>query len=430
MEREEFRWVSKICDRIIDAVSLKPKLPLLCLSFAQKFPNACLLANLPREVNLRELAKGTHYGVICYLLKEINFVVSNPVEVFRSVLLSLKALGYTPRQPCDPVGLSSGRVNDHVNLCLVLARAVFEKSMRVDRIVDDLKRLPRTFFVLNETPSQLETALSLWLHKFHSIHELSDSEGMNTFAHVAGALSRVFPARIRRAEIKFGPCATKSDIELNKQRVFSLLDEIGAYMPESFPVSDELFHVAMADLFYATRQAVKRFVRVDVTPPIAGMRPVTAKPARVKRVVQNNARSKVVVRPATRKAVIRIPALPRRGEIDELSEIYMYMSRGDRRAKFIEVDDPKVLIENIVKLMNSDENEHTFANLQLSLHDADAMTTHMHNGIAFLTALAGSNNEFQASKKVVYFARRMMKTMLGLRPMTTAGNPRRTHLPC
>ena len=416
-----------MCDRIIDAVSLNPKLPLLCLSFAQKFPNACLLANIPREVNLRELAKGTHYGVICYLLREINFTVSNPVEVFRSVLLGLKALGYTPRQPCDPAGLSSGRVNDHVNLCSALARAVFEKSMRVDRIVEDLKRLPRTYFVLNEAPSQLEAALSLWLHKFHSIHELPDGEDLNTFAHVAGALSRVFPARIRRAEIKFD---TKSDIELNKQRVFSLLDEIGAYMPQSFPVSDELFHVAMADLFYATRQAVKRFVRVDVTPPIAGFRPVTAKPTRVKRVVQNNARSKVVVRPATRKAVIRIPALPKREEIDELSEIYKYMSRGDRRAKFIEVDDPKVLIENIVKLMNSDENEHTFANLQLSLRDADAMTTHMHNGIAFLTALAGSNNEFQASKKVVYFARRMMKTMLGLRPMTTAGHLRRTHLPC
>ena len=101
------------------------------------------------------------------------------------------------------------------------------------------------------------------------------------------------------------------------------------------------------------------------------------------------------------------------------------MSHGERKASFIQMEDPKALIDSLVKLMNLDENEHTFANLQLSLHGSDDMPAHMHNGIAFLKTLSGSNNEFQASKKVVFFARRMMKTVLGLRPMTTAGRGRR-----
>ena len=418
MEREEFRWLSKMFVRVLDAVSLKSKLPLLCLSFAQKFPNACLISNLPRDLNMTELSKATPYAVILYLLKEINFSTSNPVDLFRMILTNLKVLGYAPKPPCDVMNLVHGRIIDHANLCSVLARAIFEKSLHVERVVEDLKRLPSSFFVLSDVPFDTDVALSLWLRKFHCIPGLSDTEDLNTFAHVAGALSRVFPSRVRRSEVQF----RTGDFELNKQRVFSVLNEIGAYMPLSFPVNSDLFNISLVDLFYATRQSVKSFVRVDAPMPIAGLRPVTAKPARVKRVTS---RARAVVRPSTRKAVVRLPLPQRKGEADELGEIYHFMSHGERKSSFIQMEDPKALIDSLVKLMNLDENEHTFANLQLSLHGSDDMPTHMHNGIAFLKTLSGSNNEFQASKKVVFFARRMMKTVLGLRPMTTAGRGRR-----
>ena len=413
--------------RILDASSHNPAKPMLCLSFAQKIPSAYALSRVTRDVNWKELAKGVHYAVILYVLRENNFLLSSPEALFASVLSTLRVLGYRPKAPCEPARLAKGEPEDHTNLCVTLETAVFERALTVEKLVDDLKRLPRSFYVLREHPGDIDDAIKLWLNKAHCVPEVADLENVEqdvrTFTHFAAALSRAFPSRIRRGEIKKGKNMSAAEIEVNRKNVFEILDEVGAFMPAAFPVESALFRAAIADLYYLMRPNMQKFVKVVAPAPVVGVRPMSAKLPSIDRKTKNGVKPKKVVMPVSPRRSLKkmvMPVSPRRkSEAEELLEIYGFMCKGERKDKFVEVEDPKPLIDAIVEMMDLDEREQTFANLDARLSNLKQAALHMQNGSAFLLAISGNNNEFQASRNAVFFARRMIKTQVATRPAST-----------
>jgi hypothetical protein len=158
--------------------------------------------------------------------------------------------------------------------------------------------------------------------------------------------------------------------------------------------------------------------------------------------------SPISVPDAKRAAAVRLPRIaqivnsrptrqsPRRiepvaslaAEDENLLLIYRFMSRGERRERFVDVRDPSILIDALIAMMERPQQDQTFANLEQMLRSAAQQDSHLANGMAFLTALSGSNNEFAASRKVVFFARRMIQGGLPLieppRPQRRAARPR------
>jgi hypothetical protein len=108
----------------------------------------------------------------------------------------------------------------------------------------------------------------------------------------------------------------------------------------------------------------------------------------------------------------RAPAIDPAAEIESLLSIFRFMWKGDRRDKFVDVAEPLMLISPLVGLMNGNGIDQTFANLARILMEEMEGELHLRNAMVFLTALSGNNNEFAASRKVIFFARKMMQSEL------------------
>jgi hypothetical protein len=116
-------------------------------------------------------------------------------------------------------------------------------------------------------------------------------------------------------------------------------------------------------------------------------------------------------RPSPRRTEPILPAvIDIRAEADSLLTIYNFMTQGHRKEKFTDVNQPSVMTEAIVGILSRPETEHHFLNLQHALGSSPQADLHFANAVVFLTALSGSNNEFAASRRIVFFARRMMES--------------------
>ena len=257
--------------------------PLLCLSFCEQ--NKPKLPDTPIHfpIDLDTASQGAVYGVVASVFGEIDFG-----NVFESVLSVLAGVGFKPQQPCSVAGLKSKSKEDHENLCLVIEFAVSSKSFTVEALMGDLKRVPRSFFVLKEHPSLLDEAVALWLSKFpclFALPEISKDKLQQVAAkgmHIAGVLSREFPKRVPKEEIVIKEEMSAEEIGKNWAMCQPVLDEVGAFVLKQSGVPEQLFLVFIADVFHATRSAVKKFVKLDtppvivLLPPPASARPITA----------------------------------------------------------------------------------------------------------------------------------------------------------
>ena len=257
--------------------------PLLCLSFCEQ--NKPKLPDTPIHfpIDLETASQGAVYGVVASVFGEIDFG-----NVFESVLGVLAAVGFKPQQPCSAGGLKSKSKEDHENLCLVIEFAVSSKSFSVESLMGDLKRVPRSFFVLKEHPSLLDEAVALWLSKFPCLFALPEvrRENLQQVAakgmHIAGVLSREFPKRVPKEEIVIKEEMSAEEIAKNWGMCQPVMDEVGAFVLKQSGVPEQLFLVFIADVFHATRSAVKKFVKLDtppvivLLPPPATQRPITA----------------------------------------------------------------------------------------------------------------------------------------------------------
>lgn len=262
--------------RVISSRDSNWEKPLLSLSFSStpQIPSSVII---PDEITMEELSKGTVYGIVTSVFGVIDFT-----NVFASVFSCLEGIGFKPQQPCTIEGLTSSSEVDHINLCSVIEFAVSEKTLTVDMLTSDLKRLPRSFFVIKSYPASMIDAVALWLSKFPcfvTLPEIFKDDLQNKVAngsHIAGAISRIFPKRILKGEVMIGEELTNEEIEKNWRMISEVLDEIGAFILREQNVSEQLFMMFFADVFYTTRSGVKKFVKVD--PPPIQLPPVVSRP--------------------------------------------------------------------------------------------------------------------------------------------------------
>lgn len=320
-----FRWIGIIADRIICAKDPGKQLPLLSLSFLGDHDNIPNFSQFKRPnfpITVDDLADGKLYGIILYVLSSNKKTKSNPnlakvyellnedqakrsnltvteKEIdnsFDSILNNLSNKGYRPKKPCDPSGLNDKNIEHHVNLCKSIEFYIVDHSLRADLLISDLRRLPRSFFVFqrNMHIDHIEDAVSLWLSKFHcnpfftkeakignSKYE-NDSQKLikqyklhlneknyclqidtSKYSKVAACLARIFPKQIDKNEIKDG--ISEEEIQFNKSLSNSILSELHAFMIDEYPCDERLFLLFISDLFYATREGAKNFVKAEIS---------------------------------------------------------------------------------------------------------------------------------------------------------------------
>lgn len=286
--QEHFRWIGITADRIINAKNTETELPLLSLSFLDDNHNLTFYSNQPRPnfpITIEDLSNAKLYGIIVSTILSNKKAIGNNYD-FDMILNDLSNEGYIPQKPCDVSGLKSGNIEHHINLCRSIEFFVIDKSLNIEILESDLRRLPRSFFVLksNEQIDLLEDAISLWLSKFHcnvqfseelkhinddyknNAYNLSEKNyniqiDTSNFAKVAACLARIFPKQINKNEIKKGD--NQEEIENNKKLSKIILDELHAYTVEKFPTDEKLFMLFISDLFYATRSGSRKFVKLD-----------------------------------------------------------------------------------------------------------------------------------------------------------------------
>jgi len=267
---DHFRWISKMSNRIISQKRENSERPLLCLSFASSFLDFSEINDFPDNPSIVIMSNGLIYCVLMSIFNRgIN--LDEPVTNFQSVIDTLLSIGYRPCLPCNPVELVNGSKVDHNNLCSIIEYAIYDKAVTIDMFVGDLKRIPRSFFVLETHPHFIEEAISLWVSKFPCIHSLPLISNVQTDIpkgfHIAGILSRSFSKRIEKSSIIISSEISDQDVESNWALSKPLLDELGVFVPMRFPAPERLMYLFITDIFFATRPAAKRFVHLDPPPP-------------------------------------------------------------------------------------------------------------------------------------------------------------------
>lgn len=320
-----FRWIGIIADRIICVKDPEKQLPLLSLSFLGEnkyIPNFSKFERPSFPITVDYLADGKLYAIILYALTANQKTQSNPnlakvydilnenlikrneialseSEIdssFESILNKLSNKGYRPKKPCDPTGLNDGIIEHHVNLCKSIEFAVLDRSLRIDLLTSDLRRLPRSFFTFQKNIhlDRIEDAISLWLSKFHcnpfftKEPKLGNSKYENEsaklikqyklhlndknyclqidtskYSKIAACLARIFPKQIDKNEIKDG--INEEEIQFNRDISNAILNELHAFIIEDFPCDERLFLLFISDLFYATRDCTRDLIKSDIT---------------------------------------------------------------------------------------------------------------------------------------------------------------------
>lgn len=289
---EHFKWIYNLISRLKS--SLNNSRSLLSLSFIEKrFIDKIDISFQidDQQITQNSIPQAIHYAILTYLFTEsddfnsIKLHQNDQIFLYQYSIEKLNLIGYKPCQPCDLLGLQNKFLTNHVNLCLCLEFVVCDKSLKIENFLDDIKRLPRSFFVLSrsgtrQTPqSNLEDVVRLWLSKFPCLYGIKDltfsketikihsnfessieflQEEIMDGKHIAAVLSRAFPQSVRKEEV------LNNDSEKNWSIIREILEkEICAFVPSSFPVSDNLFMCFISDLFHATRTGAKKFVRVE-----------------------------------------------------------------------------------------------------------------------------------------------------------------------
>jgi hypothetical protein len=271
---EEFevhvQWLSIATKRLLGFAEDQSRTALLSLSFARDVALFPCGGFRPRDpLTIDDLATGVPYATIVKTLREFSQRSDN---LFTDILANLSSLGYNPAGPCDAALLAQGSKLQHVELVKLVEWAVVDRALSIEMVVSDLRRLPRSFFVLKTQPLMIEDAVSLWLAKFPCSHSLPEISALRDDIllgqHVAMALSRVYPAQIPQGKVHVGSELSPDMVSENWALAVPLLDELGAFVPPRQKLScDHILYLFFAGIFYATRPGVKKFVVFERPPP-------------------------------------------------------------------------------------------------------------------------------------------------------------------
>lgn len=266
-----FRWLSMMANRVVSYGDKQREKPLLCLSFVNLSDNPISgkVKEYPLDLDVEMLKDGKIYVVLANLFKPFKADIEDPLICFTFSLGTLESMGYKPCQPCTESGLVEGSLENHLNLIKIFEYLISDKALSINLLCQDLKLLPRSFFVLRQTPTFIEDAIKMWLSKFHCNHcipEVNDPvDDLVSGAHIAAIFSRIFPKRIPKSEIIAKP--SEDEMKKNWDLVNPVLNELNVFNPVGNYHNELLFKCFISDIFYATRQGAKRFVKLDAPPP-------------------------------------------------------------------------------------------------------------------------------------------------------------------
>ena len=487
MLEEHVSWVSSVISRF------KNFSPLINFQCNRNKVNSLNIEKILIPKSADDLSIGSHYSLIASLLINSQYEDRPQNSQFDFVFFTLNSLGFKPQQPCSINKLILGSVIDHINLCEALEFAFFEKLININLFIDDIRKLPKSFFVLKYYPMHIEEAILIWLSKFPCLVDLEqlNYDNFNFIndiqilgKYVYATLSRVFPTKINRQNV----LKQSSEECWNQSR--KILNDFGAYIPTTFPLPHNLFMCFICDLFFSTRNNIKKFIKVDLnshlilstssiksvifnidknTSPLsihktsqasnfymktsnnfifkfdpedskqnsndlfscrkintgilgnrhADSRHIINNDKKVLNIGNNNNNKFNHLRPKTTPSIKRashrntIKRPQSRGDDDDASllKIFEYMRYGERKEQFIDVENPSIMIQSLIRLLYVSPDHQTFYNFWKMIQNAPQSKNHFHNCKVFITALSGNNNEFAASRKIVYFARQMMKTL-------------------
>ncbi|KAH0791826.1 hypothetical protein GPJ56_004320 [Histomonas meleagridis] len=401
---------------------------MLCLTFLKNIPNYSGI-QLSNEITLKEFSNGICYGIIASSLKGVVFNFDDPIITFENVLKILNDIGYKPQEPCSPLQLYNGDQISHLNLCYVIEFVVEEKSITTENLLQNIRRIPRSFFVLRCYPKDVEDAFRIWFSKFPCIYGIPDLEDIEKDIpkgiHIAAVFSRCYPTRIPKTSISKSTNLTSEEVNSNWNLIKPILEDFGAFVPTHFPISSHLLLCFLADIFYIAQQTAHKFVKIEqqtnlsITPrinetklPIPKLNvPQIPSPCQMAQPQTSKVYRKKSFKPVPKKQkLIRSSSTNAVDDEAEMLRLYEYISRGERSELFITVSDIIPLLKALIKLMNGSEYQQKFSNLQELLNHEPESIELFSNGLSFLTILSGNNNPYAASRKIVYFARRMMES--------------------
>ena len=324
MEKDEFdvhkQWISVLCRRIQGCESEIQEFPLLTLSFFQPINVFQTENKLHDEISINELCTAIPYALILNAVNEISPKSLDAKDIFDEILSNLKNKHEKDVSGLTPEGLIQGVKAQHMKMCQLLEEIVVSKALTVDIITKDLKRLPRSFFILQRRPETLEEACALWLSKYPISETIplvsSDFESdVLSGQHVAFVLARAFPNDIAKYDVNVGPSLTDIMASQNWELLEPIAEKLNMFLPPRYDMNPSLLYAFIADVFYATRNDVRTFA-----PPV---KPLQVDEPPILEALSNDAAQSTenkLIEPTPRKPIVKQESSPHEANEEEEKE--------------------------------------------------------------------------------------------------------------
>jgi len=264
-------WINIVIKRVISQRNPETAYPLLSLSFASIKSDIFFDYPFDRDIDIEMLKTGVPYAFLLRAISDYNEKYSDPITNFQNVLSKLGILGYSPSIICNAQSLEQGDEDMHSAVIMLIEWYVADKSLSIDAICQDIKKLPRSFYVMKQQPMILEESICLWLSKFSCVHSLYEIKNLSndiwSGQHVAAALSRAFPDIIPKNTVQYGSSLSSEKTAENWNLISRVSEKLLIYVPKFNHTNERLIMVFFSDVFHSTRSSVKKFIRLEPLPP-------------------------------------------------------------------------------------------------------------------------------------------------------------------
>ncbi|EAY00121.1 hypothetical protein TVAG_471040 [Trichomonas vaginalis G3] len=264
------KWIHLMINRILDSQNEIPRYPLLSLNFLQPVNVLNIDAKFENELTIQDLTSSIPYAIIVYAFNPFDLTEISNNDYFPIILSTLTDLDCTIPSEITSQTLKENDISIHSQFCLILEDYVVRKSIPLEVITNDILRFPRSFYILQHRPHDLDEAIGIWLSKFPTSHIIPDinnfEEDIMSGQHAAFCLARCFPTKIPKSQVEVGPMLPEQSSQHNWELIQNASNEIPLFVLTKRPTSRILLRVFAADVFYATRNDVRNFAQPPSDP--------------------------------------------------------------------------------------------------------------------------------------------------------------------
>lgn len=257
------QWLELMDKRIMDSQKELPRYPLLSLNFLQPVQLLEVDYSLPESLTIDDLTTSMPYAILVNAFKPFESQPEKQNEYFDIILSTLEDLEVEIPSEINANTLKQKDIKTHSDFCLILEEYVISKSIPLQVITNDILKLPRSFYILQHHPRDLDQAISIWLSKFPTsqiIPEITNFENdIMSGQHAAFCLARCFPNKIPKSQVEVGPMLPEESSKVNWDLIKNAADEITLFILNHRPHTRTLFRIFVADVFHATRNDVRNF---------------------------------------------------------------------------------------------------------------------------------------------------------------------------